>query len=409
MDFTLTDRNDQMKTETYKIPANNMPSLRKKIDQINRRANKNNMAELTLVVGEAIVKKVPTSGDALNFHTYVSYPCHIEGEYPVIEGWQMVARIDHIAGKNLINISTDDDVSAWRERDPQCDHCGQKRITVKSYLIKNTENGKIMAVGGSCLKDFLPHSTEMMLRMQRFIDAAIGDLEEYAGGGYGKPYYDVENVLAMAHMCVRKHGWRPSSTPGVTTAAEVWRGLERPVRMTPAQRREWQEFYVVEDIDFAAAKEMIDHTLESDPGDNNFLILVKQLVEIGAFEGRYMNVMVAGMAGHLRWKAIKQEKELEESKFKAWPIKGGYVGTIKERREFNVILRAVFKTVGHWGTTTICKMVDDEGHILVWFSSNGGFDAEIGDTFKMKATIKDFDTFRDEEQTIVNRCLEVAA
>jgi hypothetical protein len=85
-----------------------------------------------------------------------------------------------------------------------------------------------------------------------------------------------------------------------------------------------------------------------------------------------------------------------------------YVGAIGDRVEASVTVENVFsferpKFNAHWinETVSIVTMRDGKGNVFV--SKSPSFFAEKGETFRIKATVKAHDAYRDTKQTVVNR------
>lgn len=86
----------------------------------------------------------------------------------------------------------------------------------------------------------------------------------------------------------------------------------------------------------------------------------------------------------------------------------GFVGEIGQRIEVAVTVdrvasfpRPVFGG-GGMETVWIVTMRDEAGNAIV--SKTPRFRAEKGETFKLRATVKEHSTYRDEKQTLVQRC-----
>lgn len=58
--------------------------------------------------------------------------------------------------------------------------------------------------------------------------------------------------------------------------------------------------------------------------------------------------------------------------------------------------------MGKWGLTNIYSFIDLDGHLFVWFTSKTIY-KEINDVFPIQGTIKGFDTFNGNKQTIITR------
>jgi len=88
----------------------------------------------------------------------------------------------------------------------------------------------------------------------------------------------------------------------------------------------------------------------------------------------------------------------------------GWVGEVKKRQDFTATIVAIPTWAGYtYNSTTYCHiMVDEDGNKLVWKTADNGFytdnnKAEVGDTVRFKATVKEHGERDGEKQTIVTR------
>lgn len=88
----------------------------------------------------------------------------------------------------------------------------------------------------------------------------------------------------------------------------------------------------------------------------------------------------------------------------------GWVGEVKVREDFTATIKAIPTWAGYgYNTTTFCHIMEDAGgNIIVWKTTDNGFDceggwAEVGDTVTFKATVKEHGERDGEKQTIVTR------
>jgi len=103
------------------------------------------------------------------------------------------------------------------------------------------------------------------------------------------------------------------------------------------------------------------------------------------------------------------------------PAVSKHVGAIKKRQVFEATCMCVISFETAYGVQHVVKLVDDEGNLLVWKTSNpGGLDGEDehgrrkfldqGDRVTFKATVKDHgtDSYNDDAKcTYITRCKRV--
>jgi len=93
-----------------------------------------------------------------------------------------------------------------------------------------------------------------------------------------------------------------------------------------------------------------------------------------------------------------------------------YIGEIKGRRDFEATITAEIDIPGDWGTSTLYKMLMDDGAVLAWFSSNGMSRsfvredgrgdcecAHVGDRVVIKATVKAHRVYNGIKETQLSR------
>jgi len=81
---------------------------------------------------------------------------------------------------------------------------------------------------------------------------------------------------------------------------------------------------------------------------------------------------------------------------------GEYIGNVKERMTFDATCIAVFGFEGFYGWTTIKKFVASTGESLTYMGG-GNCPGDIGETVKIKGTIKKHEIYNDEASTYIMR------
>jgi hypothetical protein len=93
----------------------------------------------------------------------------------------------------------------------------------------------------------------------------------------------------------------------------------------------------------------------------------------------------------------RQKKRIAENAASDW------VGSIKERIEFEAEVVGVYGTEGYYGHTDIVKLKDGDNNQFTWFASDYT-NLERSDRISIKGTIKAHDEFRGIKQTVLTRC-----
>jgi len=116
---------------------------------------------------------------------------------------------------------------------------------------------------------------------------------------------------------------------------------------------------------------------------------------------------------------VEAEREAEaaakakEDAIKAGFAAGVYVGEPKKRLDFTLTLASDREFEGYYGLTHVYEFADEDGNCIVWFTQNiietydeerdGWWTAELGDTIKMRATVKEHKEYNGVKQTIITR------
>ena len=83
-----------------------------------------------------------------------------------------------------------------------------------------------------------------------------------------------------------------------------------------------------------------------------------------------------------------------------------HVGTIGERLELYVTVEKALEFDGAYGRgSTMHLMRDDCGNLFVWNTSAKSW--SVGTEHHIRGTVKDHRTYRNEKQTVLNRCQEI--
>jgi hypothetical protein len=241
----------------------------------------------------------------------------------------------------------------------------------------------------------------------QFFDAAgsvESDLGGYGGGAARDYDYTPLSVLAVAWAVIQEFGFVRSneygySTPTKYTVATVLyppnKGQAREDAL--ALIRKLQPH-----IDRAKGQaELIRDFILSDEfaGESEYAVNLKAIVAAERVGYRHLGLLVSAPQA---WsKAI--ERDLRRQAEKA-ELVNEFFGAVKEKVELTVSIKLVSFIDGNYGTTTLYTLVTSDGHLVKWFSSSAALGKDITtESFRIKATIKGFDEFRETKYTIITR------
>lgn len=126
-------------------------------------------------------------------------------------GWSFLATLDHELGEdmtivNLIPGAEGKLPKEYRHRGQTCDHCHHNRMRKKTYVCIH-EDGRLVQVGSTCIKDFLGHDAASALQEIELYAAARDALEGDTLIERDPDTFDLVEFLAMTIAIIREDGW----------------------------------------------------------------------------------------------------------------------------------------------------------------------------------------------------------
>lgn len=407
----------------YEIAEINMERLNKAIDKLNRRAAKIGVPPVeikihgTKMVPEAnALRRLQQRERPLSKADIEALPhvrvneVEIVGEGPKIEGWKFVGTLDHytIEGKVIVNAVPGETVpEQYFTVAASCDHCDKIRRRVETFVLEGVDEneGQWKMVGRNCLRDFFGHDPQAVARwLSRVMEfvANLDDEEEWGcGGGGGRhiEYFDAVEALTNTIACIRTFGWVPRSASdeeNLPTVSHVFTIMTTPFT---ERERELQRKFIAsvkfdKENDRAEAQAAVEW-LREQSGDNEYMHNLKLLEDQERVPAKMMGYWCSLAAAYQRemdrLERAKRTKKVNE-----------HYGTIKDRVELEVKCVGINYTDGYYGAVCIHRMLGVDGHSFIWFA-NADAKMTRGGHYKIRATIKKHDEYKDWKQTHLNR------
>jgi len=410
----LDERDERHARGEYLVPEYNLETLKARIEKLNRRAVKLGCAPAALTELECTDEHVqgPNGNPTGEIRRWVLVK--IVGQAPKLQGWAFVAILDVLEEGTVIRAIPGEAVPPeYRKAIPHCDHCKMPRNRRSHYLLRN-ENGEYKMVGSSCLRDFLGHdSPDALARGAEFLMGA-GDLgsaaEDEGWGGCGGRSYGVGTVeyLVWVIIAIERDGWR-----GRKVAREIGKTATSDLASTYMHPKTWKDMGEVQPTpseaqiaEASAAHEWIQ-ALENRPNlsDYEHNLHVAGSGEVTRWD--HVGLVASAIAGYRR----ELEIEIKRAKRAEGIARStGYIGEPGQRiKDLDVTVTWTMQRPSDWGVTTIIKMLDSAGHVLVWFSSNApdGMDVQ-GNRFRITGTVKEHKEYNGDSETVVTRCKAIA-
>ena len=389
------------------VPEYNVSRLVAGLGKLVKRATKLGVEPPTWTVGEPFVKEYgEVDPDTKKRPSMKFCEVDVEGKAPKFEGWRLIAVVASLGEGNVIRSVPGEEVpESYRTAPIACDHCRLTRSRLEVFVVAH-DDGTFKLVGRSCLKDFLGHKSPEALaagaEVLFEIDALCREAEDFEGGG-GRGGYNVAplvDFLAMTACIIRRDGWMSRGLARdlmkTATADTVWSTLNPDSYLL----RHWREnpgsrpVPTPEDEKLAgAAAEWAVGLTENASSDYLWNVrLVARFGHVGYKEGGIAASIVSAYNKEVGNEI--ERKRLETS------VAFGEPG---KRLDLTLTLLSRHDIEGMYGLTRIHRFLTPDGNVAVWFASAGRTLGEVGETWKVKATVKKHATRNGITETVVTR------
>jgi hypothetical protein len=321
----------------------------------------------------------------------------VNGAVPQIDGWKMVASLDHDLGMTVVNYfpGLDGEIiklpEEYRTRKPYCDHCHSHKVKKNSIIIENIESGELKQVGKTCLKDFFDKDIKAYLSYWGWFTGLIDELSDpesdYWAYGAGEYRYDITQALEVAACSIRQWGYVKTSEMGSTkeSIAEYFVTKDAKVRAS----------YVFEDSDLHKAIDALNWVKSSEEV-SDFMLNLKAIAEIEMVLPKHLGYVAAIIPAYERAMTAKREA--------ANSVPTKYFGEVGKRQKLGEAkLVSIITTEGYYGYSYLHLFVNEsEGYMFKWFaSSDPGL--EEGATYNLTAFVKAHEEYKGKKQTAIIR------
>lgn len=394
----------------YSVWEGNMESLMKKVIRIQNKCRKYGCDFHFEEVGEEF-KHVNENDEDSCIARYII----VEAEgIAIINDWQFVASLEHTAHGNIINKVIEVEVpERYYTTDAVCEHCKSRRARKNTYIVRNIKTDEFKQVGKSCLRDFTGGmDVEFAAQMAQFITEAE-EATHFGGYTHQEFYYETMDFLLYAVETISKYGYAPTSEVNSTinkvreiikyTTGNYNRNNSYESRRAREIEAELEKKGFNHDTEENrnTAESAIAWAMKQDAEKSNYIHNLQVVVQDNLC--KYKNSGILASLIPTYFKAVEREMKMMEQK--AEEAKSEWQGEIGKR--ITVLIkewRCVASWDTQWGSTGIYKMVDEQGNIYTWKTSNGIYCDENIDEVEVKGTVKAHNEFREAKQTELTRC-----
>lgn len=205
--------------ETYQIPMAVKPEIDKVIARIQKKAAIYGKL-FSVEEGDVHFEKRRCFADDFGVAYEIGtefvevYDLTIESEIVKRDGFEIVARIEHLEGGNIVQMFSEDGDPSWSHILPCCEHCRSKRKRNVTFMVKGADGFK--QIGRSCLKDYSGIDPQRIGILNELRDLILKDsIDRFDFDSHRDAIaYECKQVLAISLMMVDQFGYTKSSENG---------------------------------------------------------------------------------------------------------------------------------------------------------------------------------------------------
>lgn len=419
----------------FKIPQPNVGRLQHEFAKLARRAAKLGVPVPTLTLGATIrevveKKELSASGFWKSVDTYRTYQfVEVTGEAPQRAGYTFVAKLSFEQSRpTVFTVPGEETPVKYRDADPKlCDHCQSRRARKDVFVVRKGD--EYLQIGRNCLSDFLggrdPAKVANWLTYWRsFLE---GECEDAGEEGYRDvripTQWGIDQILTITSAVIERDGWTSvgaakaynekindslgedehSDSYKVATKAEVLRQLY------PERHKKERDFVPVEPTEKDESRALATIALVKDIWAAKETKSDYEYNSVVAVEDEYCTDKTLGIICSLIAAYQRHINDEFERATRAERVRGTkHIGEVGERSEFDLTVAAVISLSGQFGPVDLYKFVDADGNEVAWLSSSD-IELEVGETYRLKATVKKHDHYQGAPQTTINRAVLVEA
>lgn len=379
---------------SFNVPAHRAETLTARINKLAKKAKKYGNTDIQFTITKPFMQDIVQGGKTFAIELVT---VTVAGDAPKFGDYTFAAKVELIGEENIVhnvaNITLD---ARFRTMKNECDHCGHHRNRNNVYVFVDA-NGKQMAVGQTCLRDFTgcDNPEEIVNRA-----TIIGDLsaiceeeEKEYWGGRGEYIFSATDILESAAANIRQYGWI-SKAKAMESFDPMMPTSQYVVNDLMVNKGKWVPVEIT-DADKAMAKTALDYFRAGNQFDNDYLNNIRVILKCDMVAYRHLALVASGV-NHI----IREQSNIVANKAKA--ITSDYVGNVGDKlKDIAVIFeKEIYIGETQFGSKYLyCFQYN--GNSVNWFTDKR--DYEVGNAYTMSATVKELKEYNGIKQTIVTR------
>lgn len=389
---------------TGEIAAANLPWLQDKVAGMNKRAAKLQVPamQLNVLLGKFSLRKDPLTRELRVVDRRLDV--ELVGEVVKLAGWKLLGVIEHLAGGDVLLGSIPEQ---FRGRGAVCDHCESKRQRTLTCILQH-EDGRLVQIGRSCVRDFLGCDPQNLLHWAWF-SGSLEPTEKEAGRC--REFVTVHAFTVACAVAIRLYGWHKADTQGPDASPTSYTafGLLRrwdggDCRADPL--REEEKPTADDEKRAAKAINWITELPAAEALRSSYIANLQAVVTSGALTSRRCYGLAASLlVAHQN--SLNNRQPNHSAPVASTTPASAWVGVEGERREFELTCTRLVSVASDFGECTLCMFKDAAGNSFKWFAS-AKITFEQGDKLTLCGTVKGHDEYKGSKQTALTRCKVLA-
>lgn len=373
-----------MSATQYEVPEWHwVESLRDRLESLAARASRCGTAAIVVEASPCWRRR----GNLVAPYVAVS----VAGVMPRIDGWAIVARVEHTEAGPLVSRLPGRGEALTDELCRRvCDHCRAARERRDTFVLSH-EDGRMMRVGRSCLADFIRDgSVEDMVAIAEGFDAlktvdALNDRDWGETPRGGRAGWATVAFVAASFAAIRAIGWVSRSA------------AEDDGRMSTSAYADeilsGRSSIDVTDADKAKAREAIEWASSLEPA-SEFEANLRTVAHLACIGSRH-----DGLAAAI---AFTFGRHLADVAARAARQPSRHFGEVGSRYVRALTVEAAKAIETQWGLSKLIVARDDGGNVFKWFASSCP-DCVVGERYAFLFTVDKHEVYRDVRQTVITR------
>ena len=385
--------------KTYIIPMSEREAIEKAVAKYRRKADAYG-CEFSVKLGEPYAKERKVWETAYDGHGFPFkkeigtqlvevFDVEISDDLIRKSGYEVIAKLEHLEGGNVVSVFSDEDKAEWREMKPRCEHCGGNHGQKVTFIVRH-EDGTELQVGRTCLKDYCGIDPKRIALIKQLCDLFLDEDIDHRDfiRRPAVPAFSVVEVLALAIRVINAQGYVKSGE---------WNSNREMIykHFVDGNKPSEKEMGVASEL--AEKIGAMGHETASAWMLDSALALIRS----GYCKESHFGYLAYAPIAYKRYEEKLERDARREAEKEAERCKSEFVGNVGERIVIEVAeMNLLTSWENAYGMTYLYKIIDVAGNVFVWFASK-----HMNSVGKIKATIKDHSERDGVKQTVVTRCM----